>query len=80
MNYLILLSIGLRVVGVRVVLEELSHICHDGFLIWFVYIHIYRATHTSNAHLMVLYTKKLADLNTGCKCFYRHLKVISALM
>ncbi len=57
-KYLILLSISLRVVGVWVVLEELSHIRHDGFLIWLVYIHICRARQTCHAHLMKLTLEK----------------------
>lgn len=52
-----MLSISLRVVGVWVVLEELGHICHDGFLIWLVHIHICEATQTLfDARLTTLYT------------------------
>lgn len=35
-----MISVRLRLVGVRVVLEELCHICHNGFFIWLVNIHI----------------------------------------
>ena len=52
-KYLILLSISLGVVGVRVVLEKLSHICHDGFLVRLVNIHIYRATQTLSDKLLI---------------------------
>lgn len=40
--YLIVLSIGFGVVRVGVVLEELSHVGHDGLLIWFIHVHILR--------------------------------------
>lgn len=46
MNYLILLPVCLRLVRVWVMLEELSHICHDGFLIRLVHVHVYRKTIT----------------------------------
>lgn len=36
------MSINLRLVGVRIVLEELCHICHNRFFIWLVNIHIYK--------------------------------------
>lgn len=55
-----MLSIGFRVVGVGVVLEELSHVGHDGFLIWLVHVHIYRETQRRihlDANLMTFYTK-----------------------
>lgn len=52
-KYLILLSISLGVVGVWVVLEKLSHVCHDGFLVRLVNIHIYRATQTLSDKLLM---------------------------
>lgn len=61
--YLVLLSLRLRVVWVRVVLEKLSHICHDGFLIWLVYVHVYRHTHTHHMMhwLQITLHRKIAD-------------------
>lgn len=41
-SYLIMLPVGFRVVRVGVVLEELSHVGHDGLLIRFIYVHILR--------------------------------------
>lgn len=37
-----MVSVSLRLVGVRVVLEELCHIRHNRFFIWLVNIHIYK--------------------------------------
>lgn len=52
-NYLILLAICLRVVRVWIMLEKLSHICHDGLLIRLFNIHIYRKKH-KHIQLIVL--------------------------
>lgn len=41
-KYLIMMSVSLRLVGVRVVFEELCHICHNRFFIWLVNVHIYK--------------------------------------
>lgn len=38
--YLIVLSIGFGMVRVGIVLEELSHVGHDGLLIRFIHVHI----------------------------------------
>lgn len=46
-KYLILMSIPLRLVGVWVMFEKLSHVRHDGLLIRLVHIHIYRAKDSS---------------------------------
>lgn len=42
------MSICLWLVGVRVVLQELSHICHYGLLIRFIHIHICRNAEKSS--------------------------------
>lgn len=39
-SYLVVLPVSFRVVRIGVVLEELSHIGHDGLLIRFIHIHI----------------------------------------
>lgn len=38
--YLIVLSIGFSMVRIGIVLEELSHVGHDGLLIRFIHVHI----------------------------------------
>lgn len=40
----ILLPIQVALLSVRVMLQELGDIRHDGFLIWLVYVNIYRET------------------------------------
>lgn len=66
-TYLIVLSIGFRVVGAGVVLEELSHVGHDGFLIRLVHVHIYRETQR-RTHLDVSQEKRV-DRNKQSECF-----------
>lgn len=47
-----LLSIRVALLSVRMMLQELRYICHDGFLIWFVYIDIWGGKQISVIHTM----------------------------
>lgn len=62
--YLIVLSIGFRVVRVGVVLEELSHVGHDGLLIRFIHVHILRNAAQRIHICKILCTQdKLTEIN-----------------